>query len=357
MTHLRVDELIMGHSSAMRALRDAVRRAAPRNGPVLIEGPTGAGKELVAQGLHAESGRAGPFVPFNVAAIPEGLFESELLGHVRGAFSGAIRDRPGLLRRAARGTAFMDEVGELPLAAQAKLLRVLDTREVWPVGADSGERVDFRLVTATNADLTDAVASGRFRTDLLFRLRGILIPVPALWEHREDIPVLAAHFGRMVAAECGEADLVLSPGALRRLGAHSWPGNVRELRRVIEHAAFLAGGPFVSETHVLQALTPDTPGHGRSTHAGPGSAARCEMLALLDACGGDVTTVARLLGIDRSTAYRRIRRLGIVVHQTAPRQKSRREPGTTILAEPRDLDPAHAFARELARELVRDEAT
>lgn len=308
MIHARLEELIIGRSPHMEGLRDTIRRAAPRSCPVMILGPTGAGKELVAQGLHAESGRRGQFVPFNAAAIPEPLFESEVLGHVRGAFSGAIRDRPGLLRRAHCGTAFMDEVGELPMSVQAKLLRVLDSGEVCPVGADSGQRVDFRLVAATNADLPSHVKQGRFRIDLLFRLRGIVITVPALRDHPEDIGLLAAHFARVIAAEPGGTDIIFTPTAVQCLTAHGWPGNVRELRRTIEHAAFLADGPTIRERDVMHALASGGE-HDPIPLRDPTD--RFALLDLLEAHSGDVSAVAGALGVDRSTAYRRMQRLGI----------------------------------------------
>lgn len=323
MIHLRLEDLIIGHSAAMTDLRDVIRRAAPRRCPVLIQGPTGAGKELVAQGLHAESGRRGQFVPFNAAAIPEALFESELLGHVRGAFSGAIRDRPGLLRRASCGTAFMDEVGELPVAAQVKLLRVLDSGEVCPVGADSGQRIDFRLVAATNADLAEHVKQGRFRVDLLFRLRGIVITVPALRDHADDVALLAAHFGRAIAAESGGTDIVFTPGAVQRLVAHPWPGNVRELRRSIEYAAFLSDGPTIRESEVMHALAS---GEERDAIAMPNPKEWADLRDLLDAHAGDVNAVAVALGVDRSTAYRRMQRLGISADS---RRGERRDSGRT----------------------------
>ncbi|MGI8546482.1 MAG: sigma 54-interacting transcriptional regulator [Gemmatimonadaceae bacterium] len=333
MIHARLEELIIGRSSVMEELRDAIRRAAPRSCPVLIQGPTGAGKELVAQGLHTESGRRGQFVPFNAAAIPESLFESELLGHVRGAFSGAIRDRPGLLRRAGYGTAFMDEVGELPLLAQAKLLRVVDTREVLPVGADVGQHVNFRLVVATNVDLNAAVQQGRFRADLLFRLRGIVITVPPLRDHREDVGLLASHFVRIIAADAGSPSMILTTAALRGLTEHDWPGNVRELRQTIEYSAFLADGPVISELHVARALGCN--GHPVA-RAAPDLIEREKLVGLLTAHAGSVSKVALALGVDRSTAYRRMQRLGVSVN--------------SICAVRRDTSIPEAASRTLSRE-------
>lgn len=318
MIHTHVSELIVGRSRVMQELRNEIQRAAPRQTTVLIQGPTGAGKELVAQGLHAESGRLGLFVPFNAAAIPEALFESELFGHVRGAFSGAVRDQPGLLRRAGHGTAFMDEVAELPLLAQAKLLRVLDTHEVSPVGGDVGKRTDFRLVAATNVDLTAAARHELFRTDLLFRLRGIVITVPALREHPEDIALLAAHFGRIAVAESGGADLAFTSSALRCLEEYPWPGNVRELRQTVEYAVFLSEGSVVDEVHIMRALSQPC---ASDVLLGPELEERRVLLKLLDEHAGDVAAIARALGIDRSTAYRRMHRLGITVASRGPRRR------------------------------------
>lgn len=312
MTHPDIGDLIVGSSQVIRNLRDEVRRAAPRRTPVLIQGPTGAGKELVAQGLHSESGRRGPFVPFNVAAIPESLFESELLGHVRGAFSGAVRDHAGLLRNARHGTAFMDEIGELAVAAQAKLLRVLDTREIWSVGADVAQQIDFRLVTATNVDLAAAVRNGRFRSDLWFRLRGIVITVPALRDHPDDIASLAAHFARRIVAESGGGELVFTQSAMRALETYHWPGNVRELRQAIGHAAFLADGPVIDGTHITRVLMSiDDPVMASATGLESNSNERRNFLELLAVHGGDVKAVARVMGVDRSTVYRRMQRLGV----------------------------------------------
>ena len=308
MTQLHVSELIIGGSQVARDLREAVCRAATLNVPVLIQGPTGAGKELVARGLHAESGRRGRFIPFNAAAISEPLFESELLGHIRGAFSGAVRDRAGLLRSARNGTVFMDEVAELPGSAQAKLLRVLDTREIWPVGADVADQVNFRLITATNTDLAKAVREKRFRQDLLFRVRGIFMTVPPLRDHPDDIIPLTLHFAKAIAAESGEAEIVFTPPAMRLLEKHAWPGNVRELRQAIEYAAFLAEGTAVSEKHVARALT-----WGDDSAPRQVSDERRNFLELLAVHAGDVKAVARVLGVDRSTVYRRMHQLGLTV--------------------------------------------
>lgn len=328
MTQVCLDELILGQSHAMQALRDTIRRAAPLGTPVLVQGPTGSGKELVAQGLHVESGRRGPLVPANVAALSESLFESEMFGHVRGAFSGAISSRPGLFRHAAHGTAFLDEIGELSTSAQVKLLRVLDTGEVRPVGADTVCRVDFRLVAATNLDLPLAVAQGRFRADLMYRLRGITVTVPALSEHREDIPALAVHFGRAAAARWAGSELPFTRGAIERLQQHTWPGNVRELRRTIESVAYLADGRVISEQHVITALASSTVSSSYRTQQPQTDPEYVRMQELLREHAGDVTEVARALGVDRSTAYRRIQRLGIIVSRASGMRNERPAPSS-----------------------------
>lgn len=318
MTETRLDELIVGTSAAIRELRDAVRRAAVLGGPVLIQGPTGAGKELVAYGLHAASGRRGRFVACNAAAIPDGLFETEIMGHVRGAFTGAMRDRQGLIRRAKHGTLFLDEIGDLHVSAQAKFLRVIDTQEVWPVGADVGEHIDFHLVAATNVDLVTAERQGRFRKDLLFRLRGIPIFVPALRDHLEDIGQLSTHFVQNAAKVLNATPMQLTTKAVERLERHDWPGNVRELKQTIEFASFLAEGVRITDAHIEQALKGND---DRLADLSPVKDLmhRQELSALLTEHSGDVSAVARALGITRSTAYRRMHRLGLAVPRRGPR--------------------------------------
>jgi len=321
MTVTRLDDLIIGVSPAMQELRDAIRRAANLDGPVLIQGPTGAGKELVANGLHSESRRPGKFVACNAAAIPEGLFESEMMGHVRGAFTGAMRDRQGLVRRANHGTLFLDEIGDLNISGQAKLLRVLDTREVWPVGADSCEKVNFRLVAATNVDLAVAEIQGRFRRDLRYRLRGLVIMVPALRDHVEDVGRLAAHFVTTMAKESHTAALALTTKAVNQLERHDWPGNVRELKQTIERALFLADGSSITDAHVARAVA-DNEHSGAGALSAPDMLHRKKLMELLTRHGGNVDAVAAALGITRSATYRRMHRLGVAVPRRGPRLRS-----------------------------------
>jgi two-component system response regulator HydG len=245
---------LIGESSSMRALFELVRRAADSSAPVLLLGETGTGKGLVARALHAESHRAeGRFVVVNCAAIPEALLESELFGHVRGAFTGASSDRPGLFEQADRGTLFLDEIGEMPLHLQAKLLHVLETGELRRVGSNREYRVDVRVVAATHRDLRARVETGSFREDLLYRLDVISIEIPSLREHIEDMPRLIEHFLALTRARNPKSELVrIAPAALDVLSAYNWPGNVRELEHLLERLAVLCR----SETATLEDLPP-----------------------------------------------------------------------------------------------------
>ena len=239
-------EGMIGRSPRMQAIDQLVRRVAPTGSTVLVTGESGTGKELVARALHSLSPRRGkPLVVVNCAAIPENLLESELFGHVRGAFTGAVAERRGLLRSADGGTVFLDEIGELPGTLQAKLLRVLQERSFTPVGSTQQVFVDVRIVAATNRDLEAAVAAGKFRDDLYYRLNVIRVGIPPLRERPEDLPVLIDHFLRHFAAELKKPTPTLSPAAERRLLEHPYPGNIRELETVIEHAVALVVGDTI----------------------------------------------------------------------------------------------------------------
>ncbi|MEY4696483.1 MAG: hypothetical protein RIT14_911, partial [Pseudomonadota bacterium] len=222
---------------------------------VLVRGPTGAGKELVAEAIHRASGRTGALVAVNCAAIPAELLESELFGHERGAFTGADRARPGRIEQAAGGTLFLDEIGDMPLALQAKLLRVLETRRIQRVGASSEQMVDFRLVSATHRDLTKAVDTGIFRADLFFRISVFPLTVPSLAERTADIPQILA---RLIEGHCAANPALEAPhfdaGAVRALSAHSWPGNIRELKNVLMRAFVMLPGRMVTARHVRDNL-------------------------------------------------------------------------------------------------------
>jgi DNA-binding NtrC family response regulator len=299
-----ISGLLLGASPPMQRLRALIARLATSDAPVLIEGPTGSGKELVAEALHLSSGRTGAFVAFNVCAISDGTFESAVFGHVRGAFTGALDDVPGYLSEADGGTVFFDEISSLPLPTQAKLLRAIETRSFRPVGARRDRASDFRLIAATNDDLAVLVRQGRFRPDLFHRLRGLVIPVPPLADHAEDVPLLARHFAR---ASGNHEVTELSGGAMDRLMDHQWPGNVRELRNVVEFAVRLADGGVVSAAEVSQALG----GAGSGASRDERGCMRQQLLTLLVDCDGDIARVSELLGLHSSNVYRRMQRLGI----------------------------------------------
>ena len=228
---------LVGRSEAMNKVYQLVAKVAESTSTVLISGESGTGKELVARAIHDKSLRAGrPFVPVNCGAIPESLIESELFGHVKGAFTGAINNRPGLFREADSGTIFLDEIGELPLALQVKLLRVLQEREVTPVGSNKGIHVDVRVVAATNRNLEAEITTGRFREDLFYRLNVITIPLPPLRERTGDLPLLIHHFLARFSAANGKTVKHVSPQAMKTLLEHAYPGNIRELENLIQHA-------------------------------------------------------------------------------------------------------------------------
>ena len=238
---------LIGESPAMRHLREQVLLAAPTNGRVLILGENGTGKEVVARTLHAHSRRrSGPFVEVNCAAIPEELIESELFGHARGAFTGAVADRRGRFEHAHGGTIFLDEIGDMSLKTQAKVLRALQEQVVQPVGGTATVRVDVRVVAATNKDLQDEIRAGRFREDLFFRLNVVPIFVPPLRDRADDVPRLAEHFMATLAGEYGRRLKRFAPEAMARLQQHSWPGNVRELHNVVERLLIMVAGDVIT---------------------------------------------------------------------------------------------------------------
>jgi DNA-binding NtrC family response regulator len=300
------DSQLIGDSAELHFLRAQITRVAASDIPILIEGPTGSGKELVAQALHAESGRTGLLVAVNVCAIADTMFEDAMFGHVRGAFSGAIGEHGGHLIEAHRGTVFLDEIGGLPLGAQIKLLRALETREFRPVGARNDRSSDFRLVTATNVPLSRAVATGAFRPDLAFRLSGAAIRVPALAAHPEDIPAIARHFAERAAAQRG-ISVELSDGALTLLSARPWPGNVRELKHVVQCLVAFATSSRIGREEVVSVLGDDR----EVDRDDSGPFERRRLLDTLRAFAWDTARTADHLGIHQSSIYRRVRRLGI----------------------------------------------
>lgn len=309
---------MIGRSPIMQDLFALIRRLAPHVRAALISGETGSGKELVARALY----RAGPrpakrFVVINCAAVVETLFESELFGHTRGAFTGATENKPGLFEIADGGTLFLDEVGELPAKLQAKLLRVLESGEIQRVGASEPRRVNVHVLAATNKDLAAEAAAGRFRSDLYYRLDVVELRVPPLRERREDIPYLTAAFVRETAARIGKNLVGPTPAAERWLAAAAWDGNVRELRNVIERACILADSEFITERDFGgAAAVPAAAGASRERIAGPADGAlsvveRDHIIAVLDRVGGNKASAARILKLDRRSLYRRIALYGI----------------------------------------------
>lgn len=287
---------------------------------VLILGESGTGKELVARAIHHGSPRAaGPFIPVNCVAIPGELAESMFFGHMRGAFTGATADRKGWFELADGGTLFLDEIGDMPAALQAKLLRVLEDGEITPVGAQQPKRVDVRVITATNADLSAKIGAGEFRQDLYFRLARYVVETPPLRDRPEDIPLLAAHFLAMFASEMGLTPPALLPEALALLTAHSFPGNVRELKNVIERALIASGGKPIRRDH-LQLFgtaaaappreTPAAKAHTQNLPLNLDDAEQALIQRALEQTGGNVAEAARLLGVNRSRIYRRFPQSG-----------------------------------------------
>lgn len=241
---------MIGESKAIEQIKEMIEKVAPTEARVLITGPNGTGKELVAHWLHQKSERsAGPMIEVNCAAIPSELIESELFGHVKGAFTSAIKDRAGKFEAANNGTIFLDEVGDMSLSAQAKVLRALQENKVQRVGSDKDIKVDVRVITATNKDLKKEIAEGRFREDLYHRLAVILIKVPALKERQDDIPLLVEHFSEKISKEHGTAPKKFSSKAIKLLQEYDWTGNIRELRNVVERLIIL-GGKEISEKDV-----------------------------------------------------------------------------------------------------------
>jgi two-component system nitrogen regulation response regulator NtrX len=311
---------IVGRSYAIRALTGQIEKVSVTPARVLITGENGTGKELVARAIHRLSPRAArPFVEVNCAAIPSELIESELFGHMKGSFTGAVSDRMGKFEQADKGTLFLDEVGDMSLAAQAKVLRVLQDGEVTRIGGSKPNRVDVRVLAATNKRLEDEIEAGRFREDLFYRLNVVPLHVPPLRERREDIPLLAQHFALQLAQRDGAPSRTLDASALELLQRYDWPGNVRELRNAIERLMILAAGPRILGADVAR-LTgnrpPDASGLGsllecRTYDEFKTAAERAFLLHKLREMDWNVSETARVLGMPRSNLYKKIERYGL----------------------------------------------
>jgi len=306
-------------SRSMTEVFTLVRQVAPSNTTVLIEGESGSGKEVVARAIHEGSSRAkGPFLAVNMAAIPPTLVESHLFGHERGAYTGAEAAREGMFRTAGKGTIFLDEIGDMPLGDQSKLLRALESKEILPVGSDRAQKIECRIIAATNADLLELVSAKRFRSDLYYRLAAIRIRVPPLRSRVDDIPQLANIFLERHAKEHGRAVTGIDGAAMRRLLRYTWPGNVRELSNVIERATVVCTGTMIG----IADLPPELLGgdtsiivDGDMSPEGYQDAMagfeRTLIAATLEKTGGDRREAARLLGLSLATLYRRIEKLGL----------------------------------------------
>jgi len=331
----RVDrqQTMVGESRVVRQLREQIAMAAPTNGRVLIYGENGTGKELVARTLHTQSHRrSGPFVEVNCAAIPEELIESELFGHVRGAFTGAVADRRGKFEGADGGTLFLDEIGDMSLKTQAKVLRVLQEQTLELVGGSVRIRVDVRVVAATNKDLQAEIRAGRFREDLYFRLNVIPVFVPPLRDRPDDIPLLADHFMAEFAGEYGRRLKVFDLAATDVLQSYGWPGNVRELRNVIERLMIMVPGETITAADLSFVDSP---------RQRPARTALAERMTLHDARDqferdlilrtlaeqqGNMSRTADVLGVERSNLYRKMKAFGIAPSRRSESPENEEEP-------------------------------
>lgn len=301
----KFQDTMIGNSDAIVECFRLIDRIAPTQSVVLIEGETGTGKELAARSIHKLSGRKGPFVPLNCVSIPHELFESELFGHTRGAFTGANADREGLFQHAQHGTIFLDEISEMPVPMQAKLLRVLEERSVRPVGSDREISTDARVIAATNRDLGGEVGAGRFRQDLFYRLEAVTLRVPPLRERRDDVLALAEHFTHSFARQTGTQPVALSREQIDKLLDYEWPGNVRELKNMMER--FVLFGTFPDDLFDREAAAP------AATTRFPKdwsleAVERAHILTVLESTGGNKSEAARRLGVSRKTLERKLQR-------------------------------------------------
>jgi two-component system nitrogen regulation response regulator NtrX len=312
---------IVGNSVPMKALRQQIQIMAPTSGRVLIYGESGTGKELVAHAIHAQSLRKDEmFVEVNCAAIPEDLIESELFGHVKGSFPGATAHKDGTFQKSDGGTLFLDEIGDMSLKTQAKVLRTLDEQRFVPVGSDEPITVDVRVIASTNKDLEEEISRGNFREDLFYRLNVIPFSVPALREHKEDLPLLARHFLKEFSAAYGGRPREISDDAVDTLMRYSWPGNVRELRNVIERIVIMNPTTLRFDRKHLPPLVHRDGGRRAGSefstlHQARAAYERDYILKKLDENHGNVSRTAEILGLERSHLYRKMKALGIAVKE------------------------------------------
>ncbi|AZD37826.1 Two component, Sigma-54 Specific, central transcriptional regulator of acidic amino acid uptake [Pseudomonas chlororaphis subsp. aurantiaca] len=324
--HRQFDSLV-GDSPTFRQVLQAVDSVRESNATILLTGESGTGKEMVARAIHQHGNRANkPFVAVNCAAIPEGLLESEMFGHRKGAFTGAVADRVGRFQQADKGTLFLDEVGDMPLALQAKILRALQERVIEPVGDPRERKVDVRVIAATNKNLLEAVANKEFREDLYYRLNVFPIPLPALRERVEDIAPLARHFAHTLGATAGKRISGFSPQALQAMANYSWPGNIRELQNCVERATIVASGAVIEESDLpgylfssppVNAGTSALPGDSLSVpsdlDAALAEVEKAYILAALQQSNGVQAAAAQLIGISERSFWYRLKKLGIQV--------------------------------------------
>ncbi|MDH5524645.1 MAG: sigma-54 dependent transcriptional regulator [Desulfobulbaceae bacterium] len=306
---------LIGNSPAITSLLDTVSQVAPSEASVLIQGESGTGKELVAAAIYRNSARrAGPFISLNCAAITETLFESELFGHEKGAFTGAYRRTDGRFQQADGGTLFLDEISEMPLTMQVKLLRVLQERQVTRVGGSQEFKIDVRLIAATNRDLAQEIAAGRFREDLYYRLAVVTLELPPLRARRDDIPLLADHFIRKFGKQNHKALKGLTPQAMDRLLKYDWPGNVRELMNGLERATVLARSEYIEVADlplsVQKVAGEDAPPMASVPGQPLEEVEKAAVLQTLEACGGNKSEAARRLGVTRKTLHKKLKKYG-----------------------------------------------
>ncbi|NDC54386.1 MAG: AAA family ATPase [Planctomycetia bacterium] len=318
---------MLGEHPAIRAVGDVVGRIAATPVSVLVTGETGTGKSLLAREIHRKSGRPGRFVEVACGSLPETLLESELFGHVAGAFTGAVADRPGKFLQADRGTIFLDEIATASPALQVRLLRVLQTMQFEPVGGTKTQAADVRVILATNENLERLVAEGRFRGDLFWRINVVTIEMPTLRDRAADVPLLAGHFLRAAAARAGRRVEGFTPAAAAALAAHAWPGNVRELEHAVERAVFLGRGGLVDVADLPAAVTGSPATLAIPRPVGPPACtlkialAHPERQMILDALarhGWRRDAAAKALGINRTTLYKKVKRLGMDLAALAP---------------------------------------